>query len=68
MISFREPTEARIGHFLGAQRSLPFSYPEVGASRDGAPLGFPVNRRRGRLGAGLRTFTRSREALQRWEM
>lgn len=68
MISFREPTEARIRHFLQAQRSLHFSYPEVGASRNGAPPGYPINRHRGRLGAGMETFMRAREALQRWEM
>jgi uncharacterized protein (UPF0548 family) len=68
MISFREPTESRIRHFLVAQRSLPFSYPEVGASRDGAPPGYPINHHRGRLGDGMETFKRARQALRRWEM
>ncbi len=68
MISFREPTEARIAHFLQAQRSLPFSYPEVGASRDGAPPGYPINHHRGRLGWGVETFKRACEAMERWEM
>jgi uncharacterized protein (UPF0548 family) len=68
VILLREPTEAQIRRFLEAQRSLPFSYPEVGASRDGAPPGYPTNHRRGRLGVGDRTFTRAVEALRRWEM
>ena len=68
MILLREPTEAQIRRFLEAQRSLPFSYPEVGASRDGAPPGYPTNHRRGRLGVGDRTFIQAVEALRRWEM
>jgi uncharacterized protein (UPF0548 family) len=68
VILLRKPSEARIGHFLDDQRSLPFSYPEVGASRDGAPPGYPVNQLRGRLGAGPETFARAVEALRRWRM
>jgi uncharacterized protein (UPF0548 family) len=54
--------------FLDDQRSLPFSYPEVGASRVGAPPGYPVNQLRGRLGAGRETFARAVEALRSWKM
>jgi len=43
MILLREPSCARIRCFLGEQRSLPFSYPEVGASREGTPPGYPLN-------------------------
>ena len=68
VILLRKPTDARIGRFLDDQRSLPFSYPEVGASRDGAPPGYPINHHRGRLGAGLDTFTRSADAIRRWKM
>ena len=58
MILLRKPSEARIGRFLDDQRSLPFSYPEVGTSRDGAPPGYQVNQLRGRLGVGPETFAR----------
>lgn len=68
MILLREPSEARIKRFLEEQRSLPFSYPEVGASRDGAPPAYPINHRRGRLGTGQDAFARACEALRRWEM
>jgi hypothetical protein len=37
VIVLRKPSEARIERFLEDQRTLPFSYLEVGASRDGAP-------------------------------
>ena len=64
----RKPSDARIGRFLDDQRSLPFSYPEVGASREGAPPGYPVNQLRERLGVGRQTFARAVEALRRWRM
>jgi hypothetical protein len=68
VIVLRKPSDARIGRFLDDQRSLPFSYPEVGASREGAPPGYPVNQLRERLGVGPQTFARAVEALRRWRM
>ena len=68
VILLRKPHDARIGRFLDDQRSLPFSYPEVGASREGAPPGYPVNQLRGRLGVGTETFARAVEALRCWKM
>jgi uncharacterized protein (UPF0548 family) len=68
VILLRKPSDAQIGRFLDAQHSLPFSYPEVGASRDGAPPGYPVNHHRGWLGAGQETFARAVEALRSWKM
>jgi hypothetical protein len=54
----RKPSDARIGRFLDDQRSLPFSYTEVGATRDGAPPGYPLNQLRDGWARGGR---RSRE-------
>jgi uncharacterized protein (UPF0548 family) len=68
MILLREPSGARIRRFLDEQRTLPFSYPEVGASREGAPPGYPVNHHRGLLGTGQETFAGAVEALQGWKM
>ena len=68
MILLREPSDAHIERFLDSQRSLPFSYPEVGASREGAPPGYPINHRRGRLGTGPETFARATRALRGWKM
>ena len=68
MLLLREPSDAKIRRFLDGQRSLPFSYPEVGASRDGAPPGYPVNQYRGRLGAGPETFARAMGAIRHWKM
>jgi uncharacterized protein (UPF0548 family) len=68
VILLRRPSDARIGCFLDDQRSLPFSRPEVGATRDGVPPGYPINQLRGRLGAGRETFARAVEALRRLKM
>jgi uncharacterized protein (UPF0548 family) len=67
-ILLREPSDAHIERFLDNQRSLPFSYPEVGASRDGAPPGYPVNHHHGRLGTGQQTFARAVQAIRGWKM
>jgi hypothetical protein len=55
VILLRKPSDARIGRLLDDQCSLPFSYPEVGATRGGAPPGYPLNQLRGWLGAGGRS-------------
>ena len=68
MILLREPSDAQIRRFLDEQHSLPFSYSEVGASRDGTPPGYPINHHRGRLGAGLETYARAVEAIRNWKM
>ena len=68
LILLREPSDAYIERFLEEQRSLPFSYPEVGASREGAPPGYPVNHHRGRLGTGQQTFARAIQAIRGWKM
>ncbi len=68
MLLLREPTESYVRDFLRSQRDAPFSYEEVGASREGAPPGYTVDHNRVRLGAGEKTFVRAVEALQNWKM
>jgi uncharacterized protein (UPF0548 family) len=68
MILLREPSGARIRRSLDEQRTLPFSYPEVGASREGTPPGYPVNHHEERLGTGEETFARTIEAIRGWKM
>ena len=63
------PTDDEVRHFLAAQSKLPFSYPEVGASRNSPlPAGYPINRHRAKLGAGEKTFNHAVAALQSWQM
>ncbi|CAN5751705.1 DUF1990 domain-containing protein [soil metagenome] len=66
----RKPSEARLDAFLRSQRNEPFSYKEVGASRDGASKldGYLVDHNRVRLGSGEDTFARAVEALRDWRM
>jgi uncharacterized protein (UPF0548 family) len=67
---FNEPSAQRIARFLDAQRDAPFSYDEVGASREGAkaPVGYSVDYNRARLGRGRSTFERAVAALYSWKM
>jgi uncharacterized protein (UPF0548 family) len=65
-----EPSEARIIEFVRAQREAPFSYAEVGTSREGAKevAGYVVDHNRARLGEGEGTFDRAVAALRAWKM
>ncbi len=68
MFSLFEPSDAQIKNFLAAQKDLPFSYEEVGASKEKIPSGYPINHRRVQLGAGAETFARAKKAVQSWTM
>lgn len=64
----RKPSEKFIRKFLEGQQPLPFSYPEVGSSRTGTPVGYDNDHNRILLGKGQATFEAARAALQRWQM
>ncbi len=67
MFSLRKPSEAAVRRFLSSQEDLPFSYENVGASREGAaPSGYAVDRYRVRLGEGPEAYARAVEALRGW--
>lgn len=67
MFLIREPSDAEIREFIVAQASLPFSYAEVGATREGvAPKGYAVDRYRVKLGEGEEAFERAKGALGGW--
>jgi len=68
MFFLREPSEARTRDFLATQQALPFSYPEAGASRTGAPRGYPINHLRSQIGSGTDTFAWAVEAIRQWKM
>lgn len=72
MFSLGEPSGKEIAGFLREQRDAPFSYDEVGASRDGDPRGVPpgyvVDRYGVRLGEGEEIFGRAADALRAWRM
>ena len=68
MFTLFEPSETDIDKFLAAQKDLPFSYNEVGASKGEIPANYPINHRRVRLGGGTDCFVRARKAVQNWTM
>lgn len=47
---------------------MPFSYEEVGASKEKIPLGYPINHRRVQLGSGTDAFACARKAIESWTM
>ncbi len=67
MFSLRKPSEAAVRRFISTQEDLPFSYENVGASREGATLrGYAVDRYRIKLGEGPEAYARAVEALRGW--
>jgi uncharacterized protein (UPF0548 family) len=63
-----KPAPRVISEFLETQKTQPFSYAHVGASRDQAPHGYDVDHHRVQLGYGADMFEKAREALQHWKM
>lgn len=67
-ISLRRPSPEEIRAFLERQRDRPFSYPEVGASRDHPPAGYAVDHNRVRLGSGDAAWKAACAAIRTWRM
>ena len=53
--------------FIADQRELPFSYPEVGATKTHAPAGYTKDHNRIELGQGETTYNRAVSALKHWK-
>src|SRR5438874_5223376 len=68
MLCLRKPSEQTIHAFLARQRDQPFSYAEVGASRQTPPPDYTVDHHRIQLGKGPAIFAAACAALRRWEM
>jgi uncharacterized protein (UPF0548 family) len=67
MFLLRRPDEGNIARFIAAERDLPFSYPEVGATRTSVvPKGYVADRYRVKLGEGEGDYRRAVEALRGW--
>lgn len=66
----KRPAEIKIDEFLRSQRDEPFTYKEVGGSRNRQQevRGYVVDHNRIRLGAGEEVFRRAAEALRGWQM
>jgi uncharacterized protein (UPF0548 family) len=67
MLLANRPSCDRTERFLEEQRTQPFSYRRVGATRTGAQPEFTVDHNRVQLG-GVAVFGRAKDALRRWTM
>jgi uncharacterized protein (UPF0548 family) len=68
MLFLNEPTTAQIESFLGIQQDAKLSYPEVGATRTGAPPYYKIDHNRVRLGTGEEAFKIAVAAMRQWKM
>lgn len=68
MLLLHDPTTREVEAFLEAQAGSRFSYPEVGATRKGAPPYYKVDHNRVRLGTGEATFKIAVAAMRQWKM
>lgn len=66
MFRISAPTEREVAEFIAAQRNLPFTYSEVGATNATPPAGYNVDHNRIRLGEGEAIYRRAVEALKNW--
>lgn len=68
MYFIQKPKPDVIQQFIERQRQQPFTYAEVGHSRDCPPDGYVIDHNRIRLGAGQAVFAEAQAALRHWEM
>jgi uncharacterized protein (UPF0548 family) len=68
MIFLHRPSDDTLRGLLDRQSLLPFSYPEIGATRQTAPPGYPLNHHRDPIGRGESDFRRAVAAIRRWAM
>jgi uncharacterized protein (UPF0548 family) len=67
MFMIREPGGDDVARFVSAQRDLPFTYVEVGATNATPPAGYTVDHNRIQLGSGEATYRRAVDALKTWQ-
>lgn len=68
MFFLKKPSPRNLEAHLDRFAAMPFSYPDVGATRGRLPDGYVVGRQRVLLGHGMATFERARANLQAWRM
>jgi uncharacterized protein (UPF0548 family) len=68
MILASKPSRILIDAFIAAQQNQKFSYPEMGASREGAPRGYTVDHNRVQLGVGAGAYEKAKRAIRQWKM
>ncbi len=67
MFLLRKPDYEAIAQFVNSQKDLPFSYPEIEATRTSiAPKGYVADLYRVKLGEGEEAYRRAVDALRDW--
>ncbi|MEP6913665.1 MAG: DUF1990 domain-containing protein [bacterium] len=67
MFLLGKPSAERIRRFIVSQCELPFSYPEVGATRRALPAEYTIDHNRVKLGIGAEVFKRAVRSLENWK-
>src|ERR1700730_17238071 len=67
MFLLSKPSAEQVRDFIAAQQGLPFSYSEVGATRDQLPAGYTVDHNRTQLGHGAHVYARAVAAMRDWK-
>jgi uncharacterized protein (UPF0548 family) len=67
MFLLRKPSAEKIREFIAAQRGLPFSYAEVGATQGKLPEGYTIDHNRTKLGYGAKAYDHAVAALKDWQ-
>jgi uncharacterized protein (UPF0548 family) len=62
-----KPSLTRVREVIGAHSDVPFSYPEVGATRTNPPSGYTLDHNRVQLGFGEDTFAGAVAAIRAWK-
>lgn len=67
MFFLTKPSLTRVREVIAAHSNVPFSYPEVGATRTNPPSGYTVDHNRVQLGFGEDTFAGAVAAIRAWK-
>ena len=68
MFLITKPNNEAVARFLETQKDTPFSYAEIGATRNVAPDGYTIDHNRVQLGTGREAFERAIKAVRNWKM
>jgi len=69
LFTITQPSERGLRELLDKWKDAPFSYRDVGATRDGpVPTGYNIDRYRVKLGSGSEIFDAAKRAVQAWAM
>ena len=67
MFLVKQPSDENIRRFISSQKQQPFSYSEIGATREKLPANYTIDHNRIKLGTGQRTYERAVVALRSWK-